>query len=61
MYEKFEALLKERNLTTAAVANETGISNATFSDWKRGKSQPKLDKIVKLAEFFGVPIEYFVA
>ena len=61
MYEKFEALLKERDLTAAAVAKETGISNATLSDWKHGKSKPKADKLMKLAEFFGVPVEYFLA
>lgn len=60
MYERFAKLLEERNITAAAVAKETGISNATLSDWKRGVSNPKVDKLIKLAEFFGVPIDYFV-
>ena len=59
MYKKFEALLIERKLTTYKVAKDTGISNTTFSDWKRGKSKPKLEKLMILAKYFGVPVEYF--
>lgn len=59
MYKKFEALLIERKLTTYKVAKDTGISNTTFSDWKRGKSKPKLEKLIILAKYFGVPVEYF--
>lgn len=59
MYKKFESLLIERKLTTYKVAKDTGISNTTFSDWKRGKSKPKLEKLIILAKYFGVPVEYF--
>ena len=59
MYKKLEALLIERKLTTYKVAKDTGISNTTFSDWKRGKSKPKLEKLIILAKYFGVPVEYF--
>ena len=60
MYEKFEALLKERNLTTSQVAKDTGIASATFSSWKAGKYTPKADKLKKLADYFGVKIEVFL-
>lgn len=59
MYKKFEALLIERKVTTYKVAKDTGISNTTFSDWKRGKSKPKFEKLLILAEYFDVPVEYF--
>lgn len=60
-YKKFEDLLKEKNTTTYRVSKATGISGATFSDWKSGRSSPKLDKIKMIAEYFGVPIDYFLA
>lgn len=41
MYDKFESLLKEKGVTPYRVHKETGISTATLSDWKNGKSQPK--------------------
>lgn len=59
MYEKFENLLKERGVTPYRVHKDTGISTATLSDWKNGKSQPKKDKIEKLCEYFEVPLSYF--
>lgn len=59
MYDKFEKLLKERGITPYRVHKETGISSATLSDWKNGKSQPKQDKIEKICEYFNVPISYF--
>ncbi len=59
MYKKFEQLLEERGVTPYRVHKETGISTATLSDWKNGKSQPKKDKIEKICEYFNVPLSYF--
>ena len=59
MYDKFERLLKERGVTPYRVHKETGISTATLSDWKNGKSHPKKDKIEKICNYFDVPLSYF--
>lgn len=53
-YELFEMLLQERNCRTADVAKATGIHPTVFSDWKRGKSAPKQDKIQLIANYFCV-------
>lgn len=45
MYEIYQRLLDENGLKNADVARATGISNMTLSDWKRGKSVPKADKM----------------
>ena len=60
MYEKFEKLLNDRNITAYQVAKDTGISNVTLTEWKKGTYKPKADKLLKLAEYFGVSIEYFL-
>lgn len=60
LYEKFALLLSKSNKTAYLVAKETGISPTLFSDWKRGKSKPKVDKLKILADYFNVPIEYFL-
>lgn len=60
MYSKFEKLLSASRKTSYQVAKDTGISNTTFSDWKRGKSKPKFDKLLAIAKYFNVPVEYFV-
>ena len=60
MYNKFKQLLDERGVTAYQVAKETGISTATLTQWKQGKYTPKMDKILLIADYFGVPLEYFV-
>lgn len=59
LYEKFEELLQKHNVTAYRVAKETGITTATFTSWKQGKYTPKSDKIQKIADYFGVTIDYF--
>ena len=60
MYEIFSALLKEKNVTPYRVAKETGIAQSTFSDWKKGKSAPKTDKLQKIADYFDVSVDYLL-
>ncbi len=55
-YKRFEALLKNYNTTVYRVSKETGIAQSTFSDWKRGRSTPKADKLKKIADYFGIDI-----
>lgn len=35
-------------------ANAAGVSTGTFSDWLKGRSYPRMDKIQRLADFFGI-------
>lgn len=60
MYERFERLVKARGITTYRVAKDIGLASTVFSDWKSGKSKPKADKLKKIADYFGVTIEYFL-
>lgn len=60
MYEKYEKLRNEKGITDYRVAIDTGISRTTLSEWGAGKYTPKVDKLLILAEYFGVPIEYFL-
>lgn len=60
MYEIFEKLLRERGVTAYKVAKETGIGTATLSNWKNGKYTPKQDKMQKIADFFGVTVDYLM-
>lgn len=60
MYEKYTSLRDKKGLTDYRVAKDTGITKSTFTDWKTGRSNPKLYKLKILAQYFGVPIEYFL-
>lgn len=59
MYEVFEKLCESRNVTPYKVSKETGVSRSTLSDWKKGRSRPKLDKLQLIADYFGVPLDAF--
>lgn len=60
VYEKFVELLGKTNKSTYQVSKDTGIKQSVFSNWKTGRSNPKVDKLKILAEYFGVSIEYFL-
>lgn len=56
-YHDFERLLRSHGVTVYQVAKATGISASTFTDWKRGRSTPKADKIRRIADFFAVSLD----
>lgn len=60
MYEVFERLLQRHGVTAYRVAKETGVTTATLTNWKNGKYTPKQDKLQKIADFFGVSLQYLM-
>lgn len=60
MYKKFAKLLEDRDLTAYRVSKDTGIATSTLTEWKNGTYTPKVDKLMVLANYFDVPIEYFL-
>lgn len=60
MYEKIQKLLDDNKMTAYELSKETGIPQSCLADYKSGRSAPKVDKLQKLAEYFGVSIEYFL-
>lgn len=58
MYEVFEKLLLKNNVTAYKVAKDTGLTTATLTNWKKGRYTPKQDKLQKIADYFGVSLEY---
>lgn len=60
MYEIFSKLIQERGITPYKVSKDTGVSQSTLSDWKRGVSTPKQDKLQKIADYLGVSIDYLI-
>ncbi|CCY11643.1 MAG: helix-turn-helix transcriptional regulator [Parabacteroides sp.] len=59
MYKKYAELRDNAGLTDYRVSKDTGISTATLSSWKNGNYSPKFDKLLTLAKYFNVPVEYF--
>ncbi len=60
MYKRYVELRDKKGVTDYKVSKETGIPKSSFSEWKSGRSKPKADKLKKIADYFGVTIEYFL-
>ena len=60
MYEIFQELLAKKGLKAFDVSKATGISSSTLTDWKKGRSIPKQDKMQKIANYLGVSVEYLM-
>ena len=60
MYERYCTLRDKKGVTDYEVAKVTGLNRAVFSDWRRGKSTPKIDKLQKIAHYFGVSVSYLI-
>lgn len=60
LYSKYEELLKKSGETSYQVSKATGVGQNTLSNWKTGRSRPKVDKLQKIADHFGVPVSHFL-
>ena len=58
-YQRYARLRDQAGVTDYKVAQETGITRSTFSEWKEDnfRSRPKIEKLCRIAEYFGVSIE----
>ena len=60
MYEIYCKLKEEKGVKDADAARETDITKSTFTDWKNGRSVPGSEKMKKIAEYFGVTVDYIL-
>jgi transcriptional regulator with XRE-family HTH domain len=60
MYEIFEQLLQKRGMSSYEVSKLSGVSQATLSDWKNGKSTPRNKTLKKIADILGVSVAYLL-
>lgn len=53
-------IMQDKGLTAADVSKQTGISAGNFTDWKKGRAKPGAKAIERLAQFFGVSVDYLL-
>ena len=51
---RIQHYLEAKNKTQADLAEYMGVSQATVSNWCNGVKMPRMDKIDKICEFFGI-------
>lgn len=54
--KKIESLRKDRRMTQEELGKELGVSAMAISYYENGTRIPRDDTKVKIAEFFGVPV-----
>lgn len=59
-YDVFERLCQEKGVKPYHVSKETGVATATLTEWKNGTYTPKIEKLQKIADFFGVSADYLL-
>ena len=57
-YEIFKKLCDENNVSPTKAAIEAGVDPSSITNWKNGRYAPKSEKRRKLADYFGVSLEY---
>lgn len=61
LYTRYVSLRDKMGISDYKVSKDTGITRSTFTDWKTGRSVPKVEKLAILAKYFSVPIEFFLS
>ena len=60
MYEVFEQLLQKYGISAYKVAKEAGVTQTALSNWKNGRNTPSAPTLQKIAEYFGVTVDYLM-
>lgn len=60
MYDIFEQLLQKYGITSYKVSKQTGVTQTSLSNWKSGRNTPSMTTLSKLADFFGVTVDYLM-
>ena len=60
IYERIELLIKRQGITKKSFCAQLGISTGNMGDWKRGKSTPGTHKLIEIAAFFHVSLDWLI-
>ncbi len=58
--ERLLELRKEKSLSQAALAKSIDVSYGVICYWETDKSEPTAPNLVKIADFFGVSVDYLL-
>ena len=58
LYERIQEICNSRGITVKKLERDLGFSNSTIRKWKT--SSPSIENLKKVANYFGVSIEYFL-
>lgn len=59
-YEKLQKLRKEKTMTQEELAERLDVSRQAVSKWESDRTMPETDKIIQIANLFGVSLDYLL-
>ncbi len=60
MGNRIRDLREDKGMRQSDLAKAVGIDQRTISNYEIGKTNPDSDALIKLADFFGVSIDYLL-
>ena len=60
MYDRIWLLMMQHHMNKSDLAKKIGISSGNFSDWVSGRSNPSTKKIVSIADYFNVSLDWLL-
>lgn len=58
LYERIKECARERKISITNLEKELGFGNGTIGKWQTNK--PSLERLQKVADYFGKPLEWFL-
>lgn len=58
--ERIRELMNEQSLNQIKLADKLGVTQGMISAWLLGKKLPSIASLWRLADYFGVDIDYLV-
>ena len=60
LYNNIQCLCKNKGITIKELEEATGIGNGVIGKWKNKIKSPRISLVVKVANYFRVPIDYLL-
>lgn len=57
---KLKELRDKKGISQYKMAAELSISQSTIGNWEAGKREPNFKTLIKLADYFGVSVDYLI-
>ena len=61
IYQRIRLMLQSNNTSVIDLASHLGKTRQVIYKWQYGQMNPTLPDLLKIANFFGVPLEYLIS
>lgn len=58
--QRIEDLMKHEKLTQMQLAKAIGVGQSSVSDWLNSKSEPSVENLWKICDYFDISLDYLV-